>query len=182
MQIKNLLPVSEVVLQQELGDGRRNRAWYRVLLMKFCCDASAAGLNGGRFETSHIRLSVSELISTVISTPVCTHTRTRRTNSFSFQTIPQVVFQHSQDMPAVRESWVPATGWVRGPRQATDLPRPWTSPSCPGAGAGPAAPAHSRALTPGRSRPGAQRCPCGLHRAWPVAEAPTSDKLGLYLL
>lgn len=74
VQIKNLLTVSEVVLQQEPGDRRRNRAWYHVLLMKFCCDASAADLNGGRFKTSHIRLSVSELICTVISTPICTHT------------------------------------------------------------------------------------------------------------
>lgn len=70
VQIKNLLPDREVVL----GNGRGNRARYHVLLMKFCCDASAAELNGGRFKTSHIRLSVSELICTVISTPFCAHT------------------------------------------------------------------------------------------------------------
>ena len=72
--IKNLLTASEVVLQQELGGRRRKRACYHVLLMKFCRDASAAGLNGGRLKTSHIRLSVAELICTVIPTPLGTHT------------------------------------------------------------------------------------------------------------
>lgn len=76
--IKNLLPGRGAVLRQELGDGRRNRAWCHVLLMKFCCDASAADLNGGRFKTSHIRLSVSALICTVISTPISTRQKNQQ--------------------------------------------------------------------------------------------------------
>lgn len=111
VHIKNLLPGRGAVLRQELGDGRRNRAWCHVLLMKFCCDASAADLNGGRFKTSHIRLSVSALICTVISTPISTHTSEEPT---AFPSRPSSESSSSvlRCFPAVGASGALAAWWI----------------------------------------------------------------------
>lgn len=97
--------------------------------MKSCCDAEAAGLNGGRFKSSHIRLAASELIRAVTSTPVCTHTHHKKQQL----SLPDHPPRHLSAFPGFtccKRKQVNGSRFVGRTR---------TSPSCPDGGTGPAA-------------------------------------------